>query len=92
MGYRVEDRSYPEFEQWAKSNIDVNDTDEVPCPHCGGTMLIEDCGTEEQYMFDGTMERAERYYCDDCGTFADVVQVYKPVSMRVSVMQDIFED
>lgn len=92
MSYHVEDRCHPDFERWAKRHIDVNTTSEVPCPHCDGTMYLVDNGVDEAYMFDGTMEREERYYCDDCGTFADVVQVYKPASMRVSVKQDVFED
>ena len=92
MGYRVEDRSYPEFERRIEHYFDINTVSEVPCPRCDGTMLLVDVGSDEKYMLDGRMERTERYYCDDCNTFADVTQVYEPTVRKVKVMQDVFED
>jgi hypothetical protein len=91
MSYKVIDMSYPEFEARIIAGFDISCESELPCPRCGGTMFLMDPGFEEQYMFDGTMERSERYYCDDCCTFADVTQVYRPTERRVSVKQDVFD-
>lgn len=92
MSYHVEDRSYPEFERRIKRKFDVNTVSEIACPNCDGTMYLIDNDVDEAYMFDGTMERDERYYCDDCNTFADITQVYEPTVRRVKVMQDVFDD
>lgn len=92
MSYHIEDRSYPEFERRIKRKFDINTESEIACPNCDGTMHLVDVGLEEAYMFDGTMERDERYYCDDCNTFANITQVYEPTVRRVKVMQDVFED
>lgn len=92
MSYHVENRSYPEFERRIRNRFNINTESEIPCPECGGTMYLVDEGFEETYMFDGTMERDERYYCDDCNTFADVTQVYKPTVRRVKVMQDVWDE
>lgn len=93
MGYyRTEDRSYPELERGIEEDFDINTATELGCPNCGGTMLLVDNGLEEEYFLDGRMERSDRFYCDDCGTFADVTQVYAPTVRRVSVKQDVFEE
>ena len=92
MSYHIEDRSYPEFERRIKREFDVNTVSEIACPCCDGTMYLVDMDFDEEYMFDGTMERDERYYCDDCCTFADVTQVYVPTVRKVKVMQDVWDE
>ena len=92
MSYHVEERSYPEFEREIAAAFDINSESELPCPKCGGKLYLVDVGMEEEYMFDGMMERTERYYCDDCGTFADVTQVYVPTLRKVRVAQDVWDD
>jgi len=91
MDYHVEDRSYPEFESRIIADFDMTNL-ELRCPKCNCLMAYVDGMSDEQYMPDGTMERFERFYCDDCGTFADITQVYQPTVRRVSVMQDVWED
>ena len=89
MSYHVEGRSYPDFEADVKALPTVNDTDGMECPNCGGRLGWVDGNMDEEYTTDG-FELTERFYCDDCCTFADVTQVYAPTERRVKVMQDVF--
>lgn len=91
MNYRVEDRFYPEFEKSVEklSGAMANHANLV-CPECGGDMMKILEYREERYMPNGTLENENRYYCDGCGTFADVTQIYKPSERYVFVKQDVY--
>ena len=88
--YHVEDRNYPDFEKEVISLPTINDTDGMECPNCGGRMDWFDGNMDEEYT-DGGFELTERFYCYDCGTFADVTQVYAPTVRKVVVKQDVFD-
>ena len=91
MSYHMEERSYPEFEKEVAALPGIIDQ-KLACPRCGKDMRwCGDC-PDERYMRNGTFESEERYYCDNCGTFADVTQVYAPTTRKVKVMQDVFDD
>lgn len=91
MDYKVENRSYPEFE---KDVIDAFDIlhDEPCCPECGFRMGRTHETLDEEYTTGGRFELKQRYYCENCNTFADVTQVYRPAERRVTVHQDVFEE
>ena len=90
MSYHVEDRSYPEFEKEVMTLPTINDTDGMECPRCGGRLCWCCDNMDEEYTEEG-FERTERFYCDDCGTFVDVTQVYEPTVRRVEIMQDVWD-
>jgi len=91
MNYHVEDRSYPGFEKEVMALPTINDVDGMECPRCGGRMDWVQMNMEEEYTDEG-FELTERFYCDDCCTFADVTQVYAPTVRRVKVIQDVFDE
>ena len=74
--------------------VDIGNIDRLPCPYCNGQMMRVDNGNypHEEYKPDGDFERTERYYCDNCCTWADVTQTYTPTDRRMKVMRDVFDD
>ena len=100
MNYRVvyglRDGAVMTIEQYTEEIEKLNsifDTEAVPCPQCGKReMYYVDSSEVEEYTSNGTFENTERYYCDNCGTFADVTQVYVKAGRRVVVQHDEFDD
>jgi len=75
---------------------DIDNIDRLPCPRCSGQMerIDNGCYPFEEYKANGTFERTERYYCEneDCCTWANVTQVYKPSDRRMKVIRDVFDE
>ena len=95
MSYHVEKRSTTPAIDAIVSNVRrLSSIDRLPCPGCKGQMWKVDNGDYpyETYSKGGRFYRTERFYCDDCGTFADVKQEYTPVQRTVSVYQDVHDD
>lgn len=70
-----------------------DDIDRLPCPYCNGQMLRVDNGDypHEQYKNNGWFARTERFYCENCWTWAEVTQTYRPEGRFVKVRRDMEE-
>lgn len=92
MSYHVEKRDYPNFVVKVEQVDDISNVDGMDCPRCGETLRLAEIGHDEQYTMEGWFERTERFYCDTCGTFADVTKRYEPTVRVVELYQDVFDD
>ena len=70
-----------------------SDIDRLPCPYCNEQMFKVDngCYPFEEYLGNGWFERTERFFCDNCYTWAHVTQEYAPASRRMVVNRDVEE-
>jgi hypothetical protein len=96
MSYHVEKRmSTPVLDAIVKG-VEVGKElgDRLPCPGCHGQMWLVDNGDypHEEYRSDGWFVRTERYYCEECETFADVMTSYEPYRRSIAVFQDVIDD
>ena len=87
---KVEDRSYPDFEKDVEALPTIHDVEGMECPCCGDKLGWPRGYMDEVYTDEGNFELTERFYCDGCGTWADVTQVYEPTVRRVMVKQDMY--
>lgn len=66
----------------------------IPCQGCNGQMWRVDNGDYPHYepVDDGRILRVtERYYCDDCNTWAEFTQIFRADCILVSVSQDVWD-
>lgn len=72
----------------------IDDIDRLPFPYCNEQMLRVDNGDypHEEYMSSGVFKRTEKFYCDNCLTWADVSQFYEPNGRTMTVKRDVFDD